>query len=70
MAYSEVVDVNGSKEFRFMKAIPTGGACLACHGETLSPELAEKVKTLYPQDLATGFMLGDIRGAFVVTKAQ
>lgn len=70
MAYSEVVDVNGQKEFRFMKAIPTDGACLACHGGTLSPELAEKVKTLYPQDLATGFNLGDIRGAFVVTKTQ
>lgn len=70
MAYSEVVEIDGKQEFRFMKAVPTGGACLACHGETLSPELTAKIQTLYPQDLATGFKLGDIRGAFVVTKTQ
>ena len=37
MAFSEVVAGPGGKRFRFMKAIPTGEVCLACHGGTLSP---------------------------------
>lgn len=55
-------------EFRFMKAIPTGEMCLKCHGTNLSPEVSAKLKELYPDDKATGFKLGDLRGAFVVVK--
>jgi hypothetical protein len=51
-----------------MKAIPTGAVCLACHGETIAPPIAAKINELYPQDQATGFREGDLRGAFVVTK--
>ena len=51
-----------------MKAIPTGGVCLACHGENLAQGVQETITTLYPNDKATGFKSGDIRGAFVVTK--
>lgn len=55
-------------EFRFMKAIPTGEVCLKCHGTTISPEVSAKLKELYPEDQATGFKQGDLRGAFVVVK--
>lgn len=55
-------------EYRFMKAIPTGGVCLACHGEALAPAVAEKIATLYPEDKATGYNEGELRGAFVVVK--
>lgn len=68
MAYSAVVESNGKKEFRFMKAIPTGGVCLNCHGATVQPDVLTKIKALYPDDKATGYVVGDIRGAFVVTK--
>jgi hypothetical protein len=68
MAYSAVVESGGKKEFRFMKAIPTAGLCLNCHGATVQPEVLTKVKELYPEDKATGYVVGDIRGAFVVTK--
>ncbi len=68
LEFSEIVEHDGSKEFRFMKAIPTGGVCLACHGESLAKEVRETITTLYPDDSATGFTLGDIRGSFVVTK--
>ena len=64
MAYAEVVD----KEFRFMKAIPPGAVCLKCHGTDLSPEVTAKMTELYPQDKATGYKEGDLRGAFVVVK--
>jgi hypothetical protein len=69
MDYSAKVTLeNGQHELRYMKAIPTGGVCLACHGETVAPEVEAKLKTLYPEDKARGFKLGDIRGAFSVTE--
>jgi len=68
LAWSETVSVDGGKEFRFMKAIPTGPVCLACHGTALSPEVSGVLADLYPQDRATGYSQGDIRGAFVVTR--
>ncbi len=66
MAYSEVVESNGKKEFRFMKAIPTGEVCLKCHGENIDPAVKAKLDELYPNDKARGFKLGDLRGAFTV----
>lgn len=67
LTWSETADGGGAKEFRFMKAIPTGGVCLACHGTALSPDISRVLNELYPDDQATGFSEGDIRGAFVVT---
>ena len=55
-------------EFRYMKAIPTAPVCLACHGEVLAPEVSAKLAELYPHDQATGFRLGDLRGAFAIVK--
>ena len=68
IGWSETVETADGTEFRFMKAIPTGGLCLACHGTSISPEVSGKLAELYPQDKATGFSEGDIRGAFVVTR--
>lgn len=65
---SEVVEAGGTKAFRFMKAIRTGEPCLTCHGASMKPELAAKVKALYPDDQATGFSAGELRGAFTATK--
>jgi len=68
MQFYETVDVDGKKTFRYMKAIPVGKPCLTCHGDNLKPPLAAKLKQLYPQDAATGFKLGDLRGAFTLSK--
>lgn len=68
MAYFEAVDNNSKKSFRFMKAIPTGEVCLKCHGENIAPPIKAKLQELYPDDKATGFKLGDIRGAFTITQ--
>ena len=59
-----------NKEVRVMKAIPTQQVCLACHGEDLTPEVSKKLKDLYPDDRATGFKVGQIRGAFSLKKAK
>jgi hypothetical protein len=66
----EYVEMNGKKVFRYMKAIPTGEICLNCHGANLAPEVTAKLKALYPGDLATGFKLGDLRGAFTITQSN
>jgi hypothetical protein len=68
IAWSDTVSVDGGQEFRFMKAIPTSRVCLGCHGSDISPALKQQLQALYPQDQATGFGEGDIRGAFVVTR--
>ncbi len=40
--------------------------CLACHGDpaTLPAEISDALHTLYPDDTATGFAAGDLRGWF------
>jgi hypothetical protein len=53
-------------ERRYMRAIPTDALCLTCHGKTLEPELAAAIARDYPRDAATGFELGQLRGAFSV----
>jgi hypothetical protein len=40
--------------------------CLMCHGSTeqISPEIANQLTKLYPNDQATGFVEGELRGWF------
>jgi len=68
MEYSETISLGEKSVYRYMKPIPTAGACLACHGEVLSENVANKINILYPDDQATGFSVGDIRGAFSLQK--
>ena len=68
MEYSEMVKDGDKLVYRYMKPIPTAGLCLTCHGANLSDEVTHKVKSLYPNDQATGFSVGDIRGAFTLQK--
>ncbi len=44
--------------------------CLNCHGSTenIKPQVAEKIKALYPNDKATGFAMNDLRGMWKVTQ--
>ncbi len=51
---------------RYMQGIPTEAACLACHGQTLAEPVALAIKARYPDDAATGFSEGQLRGAFWV----
>lgn len=57
----------------FVKRLPDGRAayaeplviqelCLACHGENLAPEVQSVLAAKYPNDRATGYKLGDLRG--------
>lgn len=51
----------------YMKAIVTQAPCLVCHGATPAEPVRSALARLYPQDLATGFAVGDLRGAFTIT---
>lgn len=51
---------------RYMKAIPTGPLCLTCHGSNLGADVQAALRGMYPEDAATGFAVGDLRGAFSV----
>ena len=51
-----------------MQAIPTGEVCLACHGTAIAPEITAALDEQYPDDQARGFSLGEIRGAFSLSK--
>jgi len=68
MEYYEVIHEDGISELRYMKAIPTAGLCLACHGEQLDTVVKARLETLYPDDQALGYRVGDIRGAFTITQ--
>ncbi|MEF8794261.1 Tll0287-like domain-containing protein [Thiohalorhabdus sp.] len=68
MSRGEVVAEPGGKSFRYMQAIPQKGVCMSCHGdkEALSPAVREKLAERYPHDRATGYEVGDLRGAFSI----
>lgn len=60
-----VVELDGER-VGYVEPIVTQPMCLACHGETLSPAVADTIERLYPEDRATGFAAGDLRGVFWV----
>jgi hypothetical protein len=65
-----VVDDGGVATERYMKAIVTAPACLACHGDPAaqSAEVRAQLGARYPDDRATGYRAGDLRGAFTLRR--
>ncbi|HZX30473.1 MAG TPA: DUF3365 domain-containing protein [Rhodocyclaceae bacterium] len=67
---SEVVNEPGGRYFRYMKAIPVGQPCLACHGPV--GQMSEGVKALlaqeYPHDRAVNYEIGQVRGGISVKR--
>jgi hypothetical protein len=64
----EVVTENHQAVRRYMRALPTQALCIQCHGtpEQLGAGVAERLKQRYPQDRATGYTIGQIRGAMTL----
>jgi Protein of unknown function (DUF3365) len=65
----EIVTEDGQTHLRYMKPIFIAApVCLQCHGQPakLAPGVAEALRELYPGDQATGYSLGDLRGAISV----
>ena len=68
LAKAAIVEENGKKVFRLMKAIPVMKPCLNCHGEKVREDVLAVIRKHYPEDQATGFRLGQLRGAFTLKK--
>lgn len=65
LEYFEVVTTaEGDKLFRYMRGIPVGEICLSCHGTELKQDVRAELTRYYPEDKATGYKLGELRGAF------
>ena len=59
-----------NNEYRYVKALAVKPICLGCHGndEQISPAVKSILQQNYPNDKATGYTLGQIRGAISVRK--
>lgn len=68
LEHYETTTKNGERVFRYMRAIPTQAPCLICHGSNLSQNVKAKIEELYPEDRATGFSQGELRGAFTIVQ--
>ena len=69
--YWQVADNgHGKSELRYAKAIAIQPQCLSCHGsaQDIAAPLTEKLRIEYPNDQATGYSVGQLRGAVVVTR--
>lgn len=56
--------LHGKPALQVMTPIVMGKPCLTCHGTEVKPDLLAKIRELYPDDQATGFHEGELRGAF------
>jgi len=66
--YIAVIDEENEKVLRYMRPLMVAPLCLNCHGpkETMTPEVKRMLAERYPEDQATGFQDGDLRGAISV----
>lgn len=70
LEYAETIHSGDTQQYRYMKAIPTEEVCLNCHAAEIKPEVEAKLSQIYPADEARGFAVGDIRGAFTLSKTN
>ncbi len=64
-----IVERVNNETYKFYKPLTINKqVCLKCHGDIAGNKpLAQYLGTTYPHDKATGYKMGDIRGAIVVT---
>jgi hypothetical protein len=65
-------DAMGRSEVRYMRAIRLQEFCLACHGpvDSIAPAVKAAIAERYPGDQATGYAVGELRGAISVRLPQ
>jgi hypothetical protein len=64
----EVVSEDGRESLRYLKPLVANAMCLTCHGDPAAiPEpVRQALEENYPDDRATGFDVGDVRGAITI----
>ena len=69
---AEIIEVmraaDGTYELQYMRPILMQARCLPCHGDpgSLDPAVHAVLARRYPEDRATGYGVGDLRGAVSV----
>jgi hypothetical protein len=64
----QVVDTPGGMVFRYAKALPVAAVCLNCHGENINDAVKAKLAAEYPDDKATGYKAGMLRGLISIKR--
>jgi len=61
----QVVDTEDGRSARVLVPIAVEAPCLVCHGDpaAIPAEVKTVLQARYPEDRATGYRLGDLRGA-------
>jgi hypothetical protein len=52
----------GEQRFGYVEALTLKPLCAACHGSDVPAEVVAKLREHYPNDQATGFKVGELRG--------
>lgn len=67
--HAEISTVLGEEVYRFIKPVYISEACLRCHGEkeTIREDILEYLETHYPNDISTGYRVGELRGGISIT---
>ena len=54
----------GARGTGYVEPIYLKPLCATCHGENVAPPLLDAIRARYPEDRATGFRVGELRGLF------
>ena len=67
--YIQKVEENGKTYYRYYKPLTVQPVCLTCHGDEMSmaKSVRDEIKRIYPNDMATGYKVGDFRGVIRVS---
>ncbi|ADR34249.1 cytochrome c family protein [Sulfuricurvum kujiense DSM 16994] len=65
----ELVNVSDTAAVYYKPILINNEACLKCHGN-VEGELAKAIRAAYPDDKATGYKMGDLRGMIAVEMAR
>ena len=67
----QVVSTATGRQFRYARALPVQPVCLICHGDpaAMSDDLKARLAAEYPQDRATGYRPGMVRGIISIKRA-
>ncbi|HWQ38629.1 MAG TPA: DUF3365 domain-containing protein [Burkholderiales bacterium] len=68
LEFGEIVVEPQGQYFRYVKALPVQPLCLICHGpqEVIAESVRSRLAAEYPHDRATGYVMGQIRGAVTI----
>jgi len=69
--YAEITSEDDIKYLRYLKPIILQAECLNCHGNEadMIPEVSNFIAQKYPDDKATRYTVGDLRGAVSIKKS-